>query len=85
SCAAAACSVDTYAADSPNTSATRFPENPARRTTVTAKFRTSEGVPAGVLTTVTGMNRRRVFHRLLQLAAEGYAVQTVPGYWRTAG
>ena len=44
--AAAACSVDTYAADSPNTSATRFPENPARRTTVTAKFRITVSDPA---------------------------------------
>ena len=36
---AAACSVDTYGADRPNTSATRFPLNPASRIVVTAKFR----------------------------------------------
>jgi len=29
-------------------------------------------------------SRRWVFYRLRQLAAEGYAVQTIRGYWRTA-
>ena len=42
-----------------------------------------EGVPVSDLITVTGMSRRWVFYRLRQLAAEGYAVQTVRGYWRT--
>src|SRR6266571_2828155 len=36
---AAACNVDTYGADRPNTSATRVPPNPASRAVVTAKFR----------------------------------------------
>ena len=43
----------------------------------------AEGVPVSDLITVTGMSRRWVFYRLRQLAAEGYAVQTVRGYWRT--
>ena len=44
----------------------------------------AEGVPVSDLITVTGMSRRWVFYRLRQLAADGYAVQTVRGYWRTA-
>ena len=32
---------------------------------------------------MTGMSRRWVFYRLRQLAAYGYAVQTVRGYRRT--
>ena len=44
----------------------------------------AEGVPVGDLITMTGMSRRWVFYRLRQLAAEGYAVQTVRGYWRNA-
>jgi hypothetical protein len=44
----------------------------------------AEGVPVGDLITVTGMSRRWVFYRLRQLAAEGYAVQTVRGYWRSS-
>ena len=43
---AAACSVATYAADSPNTSATRLPPNPDRRATVIAKFRSTTSVSA---------------------------------------
>jgi hypothetical protein len=42
----------------------------------------AEGVPVSDLITVTGMSRRWVFYRLRQLAAEGYAVQTMRGYWR---
>jgi hypothetical protein len=30
------------------------------------------------------MSRRWVFYRLRQLAADGYAVQTVRGHWRAA-
>jgi hypothetical protein len=44
----------------------------------------AEGVPVSDLITITGMSRRWVFYRLSQLAADGYAVQTVRGYWRTA-
>jgi len=44
----------------------------------------AEGVPVSDLITVTGMSRRWVFYRLRQLAADGYAVQTVRGYWRGA-
>ena len=44
----------------------------------------AEGIPVSDLITVTGMSRRWVFYRLRQLAADGYAVQTVRGYWRTA-
>jgi hypothetical protein len=44
----------------------------------------AEGVPVSDLITMTGMSRRWVFYRLRQLAADGYAVQTVRGYWRTA-
>ena len=44
----------------------------------------AEGLPVGDLITVTGMSRRWVFCRLRQLAADGYAIQTVRGYWRTA-
>jgi hypothetical protein len=44
----------------------------------------AEGVPVGDLITVTGMSRRWVLCRLRQLAADGYAVQTVPRYWRAA-
>lgn len=44
----------------------------------------AEGLPVGDLITVTGMSRRWVFCRLRQLAAVGYAVQTVRGYWRAA-
>jgi S-DNA-T family DNA segregation ATPase FtsK/SpoIIIE len=42
-----------------------------------------EGIPVSDLITVTGMSRRWVFYRLRQLAADGYAVQTVRGQWRT--
>ena len=44
----------------------------------------AEGVPVGDLITVTGMSRRWVLCRLRQLAAEGFAVQAVRGYWRAA-
>jgi FtsK/SpoIIIE family len=44
----------------------------------------AEGVPVSDLITVTGMSRRWVFYRLRQLAADGYAVQTLRGYWRAA-
>jgi hypothetical protein len=44
----------------------------------------ADGVPVSDLITVTGMSRRWVFYRLRQLASEGYAVQIVRGYWRTA-
>ena len=44
----------------------------------------AEGVPVSDLITVTGMSRRWVFYRLRQLEADGYAVQMVRGYWRTA-
>ena len=44
----------------------------------------AEGVPVSDLITVTGMSRRWVFYRLRQLEAEGYAVQMVRGFWRTA-
>jgi DNA segregation ATPase FtsK/SpoIIIE-like protein len=44
----------------------------------------AEGVPTSDLITVTGMSRRWVFCRLRQLAAEGFAIQTVRGYWRAA-
>ena len=44
----------------------------------------AEGLPVGDLITVTGMSRRWVFCRLRQLAAVGYAVQTVRGYGHTA-
>ena len=44
----------------------------------------AEGVPISDLITVTGMSRRWVFCRLRQLAAEGFAIQTVRGYWRAA-
>ena len=44
----------------------------------------AEGVPISDLITVTGMSRRWVFYRLRQLAAEGFAIQTVRGYWRAA-
>jgi hypothetical protein len=43
----------------------------------------AEGIPVSDLITVTGMSRRWVFYRLRQLAADGYAVQTVRGHWRT--
>ena len=43
---AAACNVDTYGADRPNTSATRVPPNPASRAVVTAKFRITTSDPA---------------------------------------
>ena len=43
-----------------------------------------EGVPVSHLITMTGMSRRWVFYRLRRLAADGYAVQTVRGPWRTA-
>jgi len=43
-----------------------------------------EGIPVSDLITVTGMSRRWVFYRLRQLAADGYAAQTVRGHWRTA-
>jgi DNA segregation ATPase FtsK/SpoIIIE-like protein len=43
----------------------------------------AEGVPVSDLITITGMSRRWVFYRLRQLAAEGFAVQTIRGYWRT--
>ena len=42
-----------------------------------------EGIPVSDLITVTGMSRRWVFYRLGQLAADGYAAQTVRGHWRT--
>jgi hypothetical protein len=42
-----------------------------------------EGIPVSDLITVTGMSRRWVFYRLRQLAADGYAIQTVRGHWRT--
>jgi S-DNA-T family DNA segregation ATPase FtsK/SpoIIIE len=44
----------------------------------------AEGVPVSELIIATGMSRRWVFYRLRQFAAEGYAVQTVRGYWRAA-
>ena len=44
----------------------------------------AEGVPVSDLITMTGMSRRWVFYRLRQLAAEGYAVQTVRCHWRAA-
>ena len=44
----------------------------------------AEGIPVGRLIAATGMSRRWVFYRLRQLAAQGYAVQTVRGYWRAA-
>lgn len=44
----------------------------------------AEGIPVSDVITVTGMSRRWVFYRLRQLAADGYAVQTVRGHWRTA-
>ena len=44
----------------------------------------ADGVPVSDLITVTGMSRRWVFCRLRQLAAEGFAIQTVRGYWRAA-
>jgi hypothetical protein len=44
----------------------------------------AEGVPVSDLITMTSMSRRWVFYRLRQLAADGYDVQTVRGYWRTA-
>ena len=44
----------------------------------------AEGVPVSDLITVTGMSRRWVFCRLRQLAAEGFAIGTVRGYWRAA-
>jgi hypothetical protein len=44
----------------------------------------AEGVPVSDLITVTGRSRRWVFCRLRQLAAEGFAIQTVRGYWRAA-
>ena len=44
----------------------------------------AEGVPISDLITITGMSRRWVFCRLRQLAAEGFAIQTVRGYWRAA-
>ena len=44
----------------------------------------AEGVPKSDLITVTGMSRRWVFCRLRQLAAEGFAIQTVRGDWRAA-
>ena len=43
-----------------------------------------EGIPVSDLITVTSMSRRWVFYRLRQLAADGYAVQTIRGQWRTA-
>ncbi len=43
----------------------------------------AEGIPVSDLITVTGMSRRWVFYRLRQLAADGYAVQTVRGHSRT--
>jgi hypothetical protein len=46
--------------------------------------RTSRWVPVSDLITMTGMSRRWVFYRVRQPAADGYAVQTVRGYWRTA-
>ena len=42
----------------------------------------AEGVPVSDLITATGMSRRWVFYRLRQLAAEGYAAQTIRGHWR---
>lgn len=63
-------------ADEPN------PEAILRRALAAAP---AEGVPVGDLITVTGRSRRWVFYRLRQLTAEGYAVQTVRGYWRAAG
>jgi S-DNA-T family DNA segregation ATPase FtsK/SpoIIIE len=44
----------------------------------------AEGVPVSDLITVIGMSRRRVLCRLRQLAAEGFAIGTVRGYWRAA-
>jgi hypothetical protein len=44
----------------------------------------AEGTPVGDLITATGMSRRWVFYRLRQLAAQGYAVQTVRGHWKAA-
>jgi hypothetical protein len=44
----------------------------------------AEGVPVSDLITVTGMSRRWVLCRLRQLAAEGFAIGTVRGYWRAA-
>jgi hypothetical protein len=44
----------------------------------------AEGVPVGDLITVTGMSRRWVFYGFRQLAAEGFAIETVRGYWRAA-
>jgi hypothetical protein len=44
----------------------------------------AQGVPVSDLITVNGMSRRRVFCRLRQLAAEGFDIQTVRGYWRAA-
>lgn len=44
----------------------------------------AEGVPVSDLITVTGMSRRWVFCRLRQLAADGFAIQTVRGYWCAA-
>jgi S-DNA-T family DNA segregation ATPase FtsK/SpoIIIE len=44
----------------------------------------AEGIPVSDLITVTGMSRRWVFYRLRQLAADGRAVQTARGHWRTA-
>jgi S-DNA-T family DNA segregation ATPase FtsK/SpoIIIE len=44
----------------------------------------AEGVHVSALITMTGMSRSWAFDRLRQLAADGYAVQMVRGYWRTA-
>lgn len=42
----------------------------------------AEGAHVSDLITITGMSRSWVFDRLRQLAADGYAVQAVRGYWR---
>ena len=70
------------------TQANRAPQTSSKTQTRSCRRALSaapaEGVPVSDLITVTGMSRRWVFYRLRQLDAEGYAVQIVRGYWRTA-
>ena len=72
---------DASTSESPSRHGQQDPDAILRRALSAAP---AEGVPVGDLITMTGMSRRWVFYRLRQLAADGYALQTVRGYWRTA-
>jgi hypothetical protein len=71
---------DDTGADQPHPGHGQHPDAILRRALSAAP---AEGIPVSDLITVTGMSRRWVFYRLRRLAADGYAVQTLRGHWRT--